>query len=613
MEGLHERYPSDRENSLYASVELSLRRLPAEGRERAKAVAVFHGGAHLYVLGQVLGAEAEEAAELARQLIGVGLAEYMGDNHLRLDPALGAYLLRGMDEEEREALEGRWAEAMARLMGFLYQQRGQDARLAARLTLLELPNLLAMLRRAEEKSQPEAVVDLAGSVEYLLTGLGRPQALAEAETVRERAAENLVGWGHIQFTAANAEIDRLLERGEVRAAHAAAERLLQRCKEEGEGAYPMANADLGMAHLTLGSVLLKIGAAAEALPLLGEARRLFEMLARDDNTWAARLDSVALTESGDCLKYLGRLDEAAAAYEEAVRRDEEGGQQRDVAVGKAQLGTIRLLQGRYTEALATYEDARQTFESLGELLSVAGAWHQMGMVHRHAGQYEQAERAYRQSLAIRVQQRDALGEADTLNELGNLYYFMGRLEEAVRCYRQAADVYVRLQAQREEGAVRNNLAGTLLRLGHYDEARAVLLRAIDCNEPYGHVAEPWKTWDILSHLEVATGDAVAAARARQKAFDSYLTYRREGGYGTTPAARLCAAAAGAIVAGDTSEIEEFLSQPLGEETPPWARVAFPKLLAVVRGERDPALADDPALDYDDAVELRLLLETLGAG
>jgi len=38
-----------------------------------------------------------------------------------------------------------------------------------------------------------------------------------------------------------------------------------------------------------------------------------------------------------------------------------------------------------------------------------------------------------------------------------------------------------------------------------------------------------------------------------------------------------------------------------------------KLCAILHGARDPTLATDPALDYGDAVELLLLLETLGAG
>jgi tetratricopeptide (TPR) repeat protein len=613
MERLHERFPGDRENSLYASVELSLRRLPAESRERVKAVAVFHGGAHLVVLGHVLGAKVEDAAELARQLIGVGLAESMGDGHLRLDPALGSYLLRGMDDGEREALIERWAEEMAGLTAFLYQQRSQDAGLAARLTLLELPNLLAMLRWAEENAAPEEAVGLADSVERLLSGLGRPQAMAEAGAVRERAARNLGEWGHARYLAARGEVERLLERGEMRAAHAAAAWLLERCLEAGEGAYPGAAYDLGIAHCILGRVLQMGGAAAEALPLLGEARRRFEALAHDGNTAALGMAAAALTDSGHCLVDLGRLDEAAAAYEERVKRGEELGDQRGVAVGKMQLGSVLMLQGHYDQALAAYEEARQTFESLGEPLTVAGTWHQIGMVHYKAGQHEQAERAYRQSLAIRVQQQDASGEAASLGELGNLYDSMGRPEESVRFFRQAADIYVRLQDQRDEGLARNNLADTLLKLGHYDEARAEVLRAIECKEPYGHVAEPWTTWYILHQLESAMGNAEAAARARQRAVESYLAYRREGGYGATTAARLCEVAAGAIAAGDTSELDQYLSQPLGEDTPPRARVVFLKVLAVLRGERDPALADDPELGYDDAAELLLLLESLGAG
>jgi tetratricopeptide (TPR) repeat protein len=284
-----------------------------------------------------------------------------------------------------------------------------------------------------------------------------------------------------------------------------------------------------------------------------------------------------------------------------------------VAVAKGQLGSVLMLQKRYAEALAAYEEARQTFETLGEPLTVATIWHQIGLVHRQARHHEQAERAYRQSLAIEVQQRNATGEASTLNELGNLYDSMGRPEEAVRFYRQAADIRVRQQAQRDEGLVRYNLGNTLLKLGRYDEARAELLRAVECDEPYGHVAEPWKTWNILHLLESATGDAEAAARARQRAIESYFAYRKDGGYGTTPMARLCAVTAAAIAAGDTSELEQYLSQPVDEDTPPWARAMLPKLLAVLHGERDPALAADPALDYDDAAELLLLLEILNAG
>ncbi|HLM56554.1 MAG TPA: tetratricopeptide repeat protein [Pyrinomonadaceae bacterium] len=612
MEELHAKFPGDRENSLYASLELSLRRLPPEIRERAKALAVFHGGAHLSVLAHILDAEPEVARELALKLIEVGLGQDMGDGHLRLDPALPSYLLREIDKDEEAAMRSRWAAAIASLALFLYQQRQQDVGLSVRLTVLELPNLLALLRLTEAEASPEVVVSLADLIQGLLSYLGRSQPLAEAVEVRERNAQKLVGWGHAAYVAASAEVDGLIEGGQMRAALAAAEQLLRRCTEAGEAAYPEAPYDISSAYLRLGRVLKMGGAVKEALPLLAEARSRFEALVRGGNNAAGGMASAALCDTGDCLTELGRLKEAAATYEECVKRNEELGRQRGVAVNKVQLGTVRMYQGRYDEALAAHEDARQTFESLGEPRMVATAWHQIGMVYRNAEQYEQAERAYRRSLAISVQQQNLSSEATSLNELGNLYSAMGRPEDAVKCHRQAADIYVRLQNQMGEGRSRGNLTSILLNLGRHEDARKELLRALQCFEPYGAAAEIWRAWDLLHQLEQAAGDDEVAARARQNAFESYLSYRREGGYGRAAAADLCTAVAEAIAAGDTSELEQSLSQPLGGNAPPWVRAVFPKVLAVLRGERDPALAEDSELDYDDAVELMLLLEGLKA-
>ena len=42
------------------------------------------------------------------------------------------------------------------------------------------------------------------------------------------------------------------------------------------------------------------------------------------------------------------------------------------------------------------------------------------------------------------------------------------------------------------------------------------------------------------------------------------------------------------------------------------KLMISKLQAILQGDRDPALADDPNLEYDDAVELKLLLEALNS-
>jgi hypothetical protein len=46
------------------------------------------------------------------------------------------------------------------------------------------------------------------------------------------------------------------------------------------------------------------------------------------------------------------------------------------------------------------------------------------------------------------------------------------------------------------------------------------------------------------------------------------------------------------------------------ELPDYLKPVIPKLIAILQGERNPSLADDPELDYNSAAELLLLLEQL---
>ena len=611
MAALHARHPDDREQSLFASVELSLRRLAPEVRAQLQPLAVFHGGANIDTLMRMLGVEVETVGNLMQAVIDMGLGTYMDHGHLRLDPALAPYLLRELPQAEQASLRASWAEGMAILVEFLYGQQQQNTTLAAQLTLLELPNLLAWLKWCQGHELPERVVDHAYCVESLLAPLGCPVALARATAVREQAARALTGWNHASFNSVSSQIDRLLERGDLSGAHHAAQALLQRCLAAGEAAYPEAAYDLAMAHFHLGRTRWRVGAAEAALPLLNAAQQRFEALGATGSDASSRMVSVTIVTRGDCLQELRRLEEAAAVYEEAIQRDEARGDQRNIAVAKGQLGSVRLLQQRYDDALAAHQAARDLFTTLNELGSVAIAWHRIGMVHRHAGRFDQAEHAYRQSLALEVQQQHRAGEASTLGELGNLYNAMGRLEEAVTFHHQAADIYTTLGNLINEGRVRNNLADTLIKLQRYDDARRELQHAIVCYEPFGHAAEPWKAWVILHNLEQATGNPHAAIAAWQHAVQRYLACRRDGGEGQAPGARLCARIADALRQGNTTAVTQVLTQlAAAADTPPQLQALLPKLLAILHGDRDPALTDDPALDFRDAAELRLLLEKL---
>ena len=162
--------------------------------------------------------------------------------------------------------------------------------------------------------------------------------LAQAIRVREEAARKLGGWSHARYLTEHATIDRLLDQGNLPAAHAAAQQLLRRCMEAGVGAYPEADYDIAMAHFKLGRVLKTMGAAESALQPLGEAQQRFENLAKNGDVNAEGMYLVTMTDTADCLADLGRLDEAASLYQETIMRSEKLGRERGMAVAKGQLG-----------------------------------------------------------------------------------------------------------------------------------------------------------------------------------------------------------------------------------------------------------------------------------
>jgi tetratricopeptide (TPR) repeat protein len=585
MAALEQKHPGERERSLLASIQLSLRRLPAATREKIKPLGVFQGGGWLVAVAMTLQLEPAAALTFARDLIGVGLVEQLPFRYLLFDPALGPALLGEMTAEERNFAHAAWAKAIAEEIVYLDRQQFKDANLASNLCRLDLSNLLAALEHLAKTEAPERVVELATRLEASVARLNRANALARAVAIQSAAAQRLDGWSLAQFQAEWAAVERLLKQGDYAGAVRAARVLLQKAEQAGEDYYP------AVAQWTLGRPLQSSGAAEEALPYLEEACRRFEALGE------ALLANTALTDKADCLADLGRYDEAAAAYEQAIAAAEQRGDPRTAAVGKNQLATVRAHQRRYSDALRLHSEVLSIFKERGEAGSVAHAWHDIGIVHQGAGQPDAAERAYQESLKIRVQTGDALGESRTLNQLGGLYFGLGRHEDAFRCFRQCADVGIQLGDLRGEGVVRSNLAMALIDLNRYDEARAELERAIECKKPFGHVAETWKTFSILSQLEQAVGNETAYRKARHQAVESYLAYRRDGG---APKTEL-----GELLTKDSDRVLAALQAP---DLPSNWRALIPALQAILAGSRDTKLANDPNIHPADAAELLLLME-----
>ncbi len=200
MAEMEQKFPGSREQSVFASVELSLRRMSAENQERAHVLGVFHGGVQLGLLRTMMEWEEADVASLAVELVSTGLATANLYDHLTLNPALCPYLRGKLDDARRETLTARWVEAMGAYVGFLDQQRSQNTQVAATLTVLELPNLFALLEHVQVVGDGEVTIGLTTSLYSLLQGLGKARLLEQVAQVRD-AAEAAIGeaWNHAAF------------------------------------------------------------------------------------------------------------------------------------------------------------------------------------------------------------------------------------------------------------------------------------------------------------------------------------------------------------------------------------------------------------------------------
>lgn len=573
-------------------------------------LAVVHSGAALFVLSEVMGVDIDTAARIGGQLIQVGLAEEHEYNYLRLDPALSTYLALGQSPEHLAELRATWARTMTQLVDFLYWHKFNNSLMSTRLTLLDLPNLLALLNWLEVRVQTdpataEAVSQTVRHIEQLLEYLDRPQALAQAVAVREKAAATLSTWSHARFEHEALQVERLLQQGQLQAAHEHAQTLLETAKHVGPTAYPRADYDLAMAVNLLGQVFFATGQVSRALGLFVESQQLCEALGKRGEL----LTSAVLTRQADCLKDLEKLNEATELYQETIHRYEQLENFRDMAASKANLADVLRRQGRYTDALAAYTEARAFFEMHNEPAMVAGMWHQIGIVHQDSGNYEAAEAAYRKALEIGVQNNLQGNQAASLVILGILYAEkLNRLEDAVTFYRQAADIYMALGDLWREGNAHNSIALTLYLLGHHGEARAEIAQAIECNR----TVEPWISFVILHDIETAEGNGAAARAACDQARDAYLAYRRQGGHAQQGYVNLIEQVVSLLAQQKFEEMQALLYQGLNHpQTPERLKHLIQALVAVLNGARDPALADDPALDYANAAEVLWLMERLG--
>ena len=603
--------------STNTALQSSIQSLPARLQKSLLKLAVLHDGGNLVVVSHVMRSESVDAAKADMDaLIAAGLCEELKYTYYRLKPELLELLRETVDTEEQQVAFQHWLAAMDQLLGFLYQQYFEDNVMATALATSERQNLMAYL--AELTRTPNLVSETAPRVLELLkrmdTLLKKQEAPAEKDKLMQwmTSAEALQGdWSALRFDLERQNVEQLLQQGSLEPASRAAQSLLQQCHEAGSTAYLGANNDLALSNILLGRVMKAGGSGEQALTYLQQAESLLEPTLENDKTAGLYLVA-SLMEQGECLFSQGQLVPAEVSYSRAIEVAESVEDLRGSGVAQTQRASIYSSMGRPADALRGFESAIEVFQQLDEVVLTVNVWHQIAMLHRVNQDFDNAKMALESALKMLQEQANAPGVISSLLELGSLSETQDNFSEAVGYYRQALKVSQESNDAYREVVSGNNLADALRQEGNIDEALKVLEQAGNLGQQFGHDAEPWKTWDILSNLESSSNNPKGAMTARQRAIEAYVAFRVDGGENNEGDGQLCAMILQGIQTEQTSRAAEMLAKLASNDA--WQSAENKALLSVLNefleGKRDLPLIENADLHYRHVAELMLLQDRL---
>ena len=631
MIDMEHRFPGSREQSVFASVELSLRRMPTIYRDSARVLGVFHGAANTQVLQRMLHGATVSARGLIDELVRVGLATQNQHGQAVFDPALCPYLRLQLGTEFEKKLLGRWIETMVDYTKDLAQLVHKQSIAVSRIINAEFENFFALIDNIAGLNRPEDVVVVAGDLRDLSRSLNLPRWTQTLDDLISRAMRDVPdGWNHIRFKAERRKIESLCtEGGDMRVALSEAKGLLARAKEAGSSAYRDAKYDIAGAHYTVGLIQNRLMEPDRALEQLDIAYVMFDEMEKDDpGRRSSKMRSNCLTERGLSLRKLGRYDESVEAYTASMRLDRDAEREDDFMTNVYQVAMVHVVQGRQqqaNDARSLYGQALSGFARVQEyahgddLALEARALHAAGSVYRLMGKdnYELAENALRKALAIKERLPHS-SLAVTLEELGLLFFDQERFTESVPFFVRAIEYAG--APERTLGA-RIHAAMAFLRIPNgFDEARRYIQPLIPWLETSGSFHGKWEPWLVLRNIEKEADNEAAAGEAERRLIDCYMEYRRRGG-ACDP--RLNSEVRGmdlrglfqgindAMQSGDTTEAEQLVRDYKKRRAGKGNDFAD-ALLSIMNGNYEPAILKHPELHWVVLAEFVLLIEKVRA-
>jgi CHAT domain-containing protein/tetratricopeptide (TPR) repeat protein len=173
----------------------------------------------------------------------------------------------------------------------------------------------------------------------------------------------------------------------------------------------------------------------------------------------------------------GRFWEAAAKYEEAIRRFEEVGDRRHRAYAFYRLARLAGIHGRTAQARELFRRSESLFAELGDRHFLTLARNEIGQCAMEQGDFDSASAAFQGALALAREDGAVREEASVRHNLGKLLQDHGRPWEALASFRTALGLWRRLDGD----PARANEAVTLTGVGWVYASLGQWPRAIEAH------------------------------------------------------------------------------------------------------------------------------------
>lgn len=541
--------PEERNQSLLASLEFSLRHLSPAAREALPWLGLFSGGVFENLLLDVSHLASEAWEPIRRELEGIALVRMdnevqIGDRpFLRFHPTLAFAVVDpplAQNPEIRYRFMGVY-RALKRALDTAL--RGSQPRILLEVLNREEANYRLAVQWAVAEQEFSAAAEMGYTFRDYLENSGR---LRELDT--------WVRWlkGAVtqqSFTVEAATYDRQsawtrFTQGDPQGAVKQLQALIKRLRRttDFDPAFQLA-----ATTLTLGRVLDHVGASAQAIPVLREAIGQWEALVEKagGQTWEKLLDSpdhakaadelgnlaVTMGDLANALRNAGQYDEALALVAKCIWIQEKRGDHRSVAADQGRCASILMAAGRYDEADALYDLAFAAVRQAGDKALEGLILQNWGILSEDRDQLDRAGRLYQQALK---HFREAGNQGEmmrTYNLLGVVEWKAGRLAEARAWYEKSRELAVQLKDQPSLGAAAHNVGIVWQQEGeaarkrsdepaarrHFEEARRSVEEALQIRQVLGNKPTEADSITQLAQIYLLLGDLTAAERHAQKA------------------------------------------------------------------------------------------------